>query len=73
MNEDEELNEELTEFVERLEGLCRQYNVKIECFCDNVVGTPHAVASIRGTDDDYRNIDMDLDNGYEFGDPISYK
>lgn len=67
------MEEKLTEFVERLEGLCNQYNVKIECFCDNVVGTPHAVASIKGTDDDYRNIDMSADNGYEFGETISYK
>lgn len=67
------MEEKLTEFVERLEGLCNQYNVKIECFCDNVVGTPHAVASIRGTDDDYRNIGNGIDDGYEFGDPISYK
>lgn len=66
------MEEKLTEFVERLEVLCRQYNVKIECFCDNVVGTPHAVASICGTDDDYRNIDMTTDNGYEFGESISY-
>lgn len=63
----------MDEFLEELECLCRRHNIKIECFCDNVVGTPHAVVSVRGTDDDYRNIDMDIDNGYEFGDPISYK
>ena len=65
--------EKLTEFVEQLESLCRRYDVKIECFCDNCVGTPHAVASISGTDDDYRNISMDMDNGYDFGESISYK
>lgn len=71
MKENNELNENLTEFIEELESLCRRHNVKIECFCDNVLGFPHAVASIRGTDDDYRNIDMTSDNGYEFGEPIS--
>ena len=62
----------MDEFIEELESLCRRYNVKIECFCDNVVGIPHAVASIRGTYDDYRNIDMTSDNGYEFGESISW-
>ena len=57
----------MDEFIEELESLCRRHNVKIECFCDNVLGFPHAVASIRGTYDDYRNIDMTSDNGYEFG------
>lgn len=61
----------MEEFLEELEALVQRHGVKIETLCDNVVGTPHAVVRKKGTEE-YFNIDMEVDNGYEWGDPIHY-
>lgn len=65
------MENEMKEFLEKLESLVNRYNIKIETLCDNVVGTPHAVVRKRGTES-YFNVDMETDNGYNWGDPISY-
>lgn len=59
----------MEDFLEELEALVRRYDVKIESLCDNVVGTPHAVVRKKDSDD-YFNIDMECDNGYDWGEPI---
>lgn len=64
--------ERMADFIDELEYICRKYNVVIENLCDNCMGTPHAVAKFKGTDD-YYNIDMTFDNGYNVGEPIYYK